>query len=102
MDFRRVSAAGVVTEKVPVLLPARSLLVMSGEARYLWTHGIATRHYDQVPAQQDEAAVAMTAVPRQTRVSLTFRTVRKPPGICTCGQLQLDCSIILWSVSERK
>lgn len=26
-------------QKVEVLLQRRSLLVMSGEARYLWTHG---------------------------------------------------------------
>ncbi len=26
-------------KKVPLLLPPRSLLVMNGEARYLWGHG---------------------------------------------------------------
>jgi len=86
MDFRKSCVESEVTTKIPVLLPARSLLVMRGAARYLWSHGIATRHYDQLPTQQDGASVTMTAVPRRTRVSLTFRTVRKPPSICRCGQ----------------
>ena len=25
--------------KIPIYLPGRSLLVMAGEARYLWSHG---------------------------------------------------------------
>ena len=79
MDFRLVSRSGCIEEKVPVCLPPRSLLVLSGQARYLWTHGIATRHFDQ-----DQ--VAMTTVPRGVRVSLTFRTVRKHPNICSCGE----------------
>lgn len=81
MDFRLVSQSGCMEEKVPVLLPARSLLVLSEQARYLWTHGIATRHYDQV---QDK--VAMTTLPRGVRISLTFRTVRQHPSICTCSE----------------
>ena len=34
MDFRHPDG-----RKVPVFLPRRSLLIMSGESRYLWTHG---------------------------------------------------------------
>ena len=36
--------------KKHVLLPARSLVVLSGPARTTWAHGIAPRKYDKVPA----------------------------------------------------
>ncbi|CAG2061088.1 unnamed protein product, partial [Timema podura] len=36
-------------QNVPVYLPQRSLLVMSGESRYLWSHGISPRKTDIVP-----------------------------------------------------
>lgn len=85
MDFRHVDSAGEVVEKVPVLLPARSLLVMSGPSRYLWSHGIATRLYDPVTSHAGIADV----VTRETRVSVTFRAVRKAPCVCKCGQLVL-------------
>ena len=38
MDFKHPD--GVT---VPVMLPCRSLLVMTGESRYLWTHGYVLR-----------------------------------------------------------
>ena len=44
MDFRH----GKDGRKVSVFLQRRSLLVMSGESRYSWTHGIAARHFDEV------------------------------------------------------
>lgn len=44
-----------------------SLLVLSGEARTLWRHGIASRKTDLLDGIR---------VPRQRRVSLTFRTVQ--------------------------
>lgn len=53
-----------------LLLPARSLLVISGEARYLWAHGITPRKFDKVNG---------ILLPRQRRVSFTFRHV-VPPG----------------------
>jgi alkylated DNA repair dioxygenase AlkB len=43
-----------------------SLLVLSGEARFAWTHGIAARRFDVIDGVR-------TA--RARRVSLTFRTV---------------------------
>lgn len=43
MDFRHPDG-----RKVPVFLQRRSLLIMAGEARYLWTHGIAARQFDEV------------------------------------------------------
>jgi alkylated DNA repair dioxygenase AlkB len=52
--------------KLPVLLEQGSLLVMAGEARYDWLHGIASRKSDKY----EEYTFS-----RGRRVSLTFRTV---------------------------
>ena len=34
-------------EKIPILLEPRSLLVLKGDARYIWKHGIASRKTDK-------------------------------------------------------
>ena len=52
--------------KRSLFLPPRSLLILQGDARYHWQHGIAKRLYD---------TIAGARLPRQRRVSLTFRTV---------------------------
>lgn len=52
------------------MLPARSLLVIAGEARYRWAHGITPRKFDKIQG---------ALLPRQRRVSFTFRHV-VPPG----------------------
>ena len=70
MVFKNVDTG----DQVLVWLPARSLLVMSGESRYSWSHGITPRHYDTLPCahlglNQD----GLTLVHRDIRVSLTFR-----------------------------
>jgi alkylated DNA repair dioxygenase AlkB len=52
--------------KVDVLLEPGSLLVLSGESRYGWRHGIASRKNDRWDGR---------TLPRGRRVSLTFRTV---------------------------
>lgn len=51
-----------------VYLPPRSLLHLSGEVRYGWTHAIAPRATDVVDGK---------VCPRGERVSLTFRSVGK-------------------------
>ena len=51
---------------VDLPLPARSLVVLSGEARYDWRHAIPARKSDPGPHGR---------IPRARRVSLTFRTV---------------------------
>lgn len=61
MDF--VSPVG--SREVP--LPRRSLVALSGPARHFWRHGIAARRSDKVGNHP---------VPRDRRVSLTFRTIR--------------------------
>ncbi|NJI72297.1 alpha-ketoglutarate-dependent dioxygenase AlkB [Sphingobacterium kitahiroshimense] len=62
MDFVNVSSKEVKS----LLLEPRSLLVMSDEARYDWSHGIAARKTDEFKG---------SLFPRGTRVSLTFRKV---------------------------
>ena len=94
MDFRHPDG-----RKIPVFLQRRSLLVMAGESRYLWTHGIAARQCDEMhsempgyrdctcTASQSRArASTATILPRGTRVSLTFRKVRRKPCICVCSK----------------
>ena len=54
------------TEKIPVWLAPRSIIVLRDEARYKWLHGIAPRKSDTWASQTYE---------RKRRVSLTFRKV---------------------------
>ncbi|XP_019634528.1 PREDICTED: alkylated DNA repair protein alkB homolog 8-like [Branchiostoma belcheri] len=75
MDFKHPSG-----KRVPVVLPARSLLVMSGEARYLWTHGIIPRKLDPVPVKGQEESITLAR--REVRTSFTFRKIRHTP--CDC------------------
>ena len=63
MDFTNKSDK---TKKIPVWLAPRSLVVLSGEARHGWLHGIAARKSDEWDGQKYD---------RQRRVSLTFRKV---------------------------
>ncbi|XP_017007976.3 tRNA (carboxymethyluridine(34)-5-O)-methyltransferase ALKBH8 [Drosophila takahashii] len=73
MDFRRGE------EQVQVRLPRRSLLIMSNEARYDWTHGIRPKHIDVVPSSSG----GLTTQSRGKRTSLTFRRLRRGP--CNCS-----------------
>ncbi|XP_066599582.1 alkylated DNA repair protein alkB homolog 8 isoform X2 [Prorops nasuta] len=75
MDFKQRD------RKVPVFLPERSLLVMNGESRYAWSHGICPRHNDLVPTQK-----GFTTQSRGSRISFTFRKVRR--GDCNCNFLE--------------
>ncbi|XP_075905974.1 tRNA (carboxymethyluridine(34)-5-O)-methyltransferase alkbh8 isoform X2 [Nelusetta ayraudi] len=71
---------------VPVLLPGRSLLLMKGESRYLWSHGITPRKFDTVPSddpQSSASATPLTLTKRGTRTSFTFRRIRHEP--CRCA-----------------
>lgn len=56
-----------------VVLKRRSLLLMSGEARYCWRHALHHRRTDKIDGE---------LVKRQRRVSFTFRRVRRDP--CSC------------------
>ncbi|CAI5444618.1 unnamed protein product [Caenorhabditis angaria] len=60
----------------PILLKKRSLCLIKGESRYRWKHGIVNRKYDVNP-------LTNRVIPRQTRVSLTLRKIRRKP--CECN-----------------
>ncbi|KAI4815854.1 hypothetical protein KUCAC02_005981 [Chaenocephalus aceratus] len=78
---------------VAVVLPERSLLVMKGESRFFWTHGITPRKFDMVPACDPQSfgdttpdlrtSSNLTLSKRGTRTSLTFRKIRNEP--CRCA-----------------
>nr|XP_028582029.1 alkylated DNA repair protein alkB homolog 8 isoform X2 [Podarcis muralis] len=85
MDFKHPDGHAAA-----VMLPQRSLLVMSGESRYLWTHGITPRKFDIVQASEGQKIGAVTADigdltlnKRGERTSFTFRKVRRSP--CNCS-----------------
>ena len=54
------------TEKYELLLKPKSLIVITGEARYKWTHGIPAREKDKWLGE---------TIYRKARISLTFRKV---------------------------
>ena len=62
MDFTH----GKTGEKSSLLLEPRSLLVLNGDARYIWQHAIAGRKTDKWNGQ---------SIQRTRRISLTFRKV---------------------------
>jgi len=64
--------------KIP--LARRCLLVLTGEARYLWSHGINARKTDELDNK---------IIERQRRISITFRKVRQEEQ-CTC-KYQAQC-----------
>ncbi|XP_050067122.1 alkylated DNA repair protein alkB homolog 8 [Anopheles maculipalpis] len=65
MEFKHPSSG----KQVCVDLPSRSLLIMGGESRYDWTHGITPRKMDTIRAPNG----GLTVRKRKLRVSLTFR-----------------------------
>lgn len=76
MEFRKPSMknhsdneAKEDQKHVSVFLPQRSLLIMSGESRYGWTHGITPRKIDVFQTKDGR----LTTMNRRTRISFTFR-----------------------------
>jgi alkylated DNA repair dioxygenase AlkB len=61
-DTSMIFAKG--NEKIEVRMPARALVIMTGESRYSWTHCIENKKADRVNG---------ILVPRKRRISLTFR-----------------------------
>ena len=59
-------------KKVEKPLDRRSVAVMTGDARYRWTHEIPSRRYELLMDQQGKRR----RVERSRRISLTFRTTR--------------------------
>ncbi|KFB50078.1 AGAP011900-PA-like protein [Anopheles sinensis] len=75
MEFKNPSSG----RQFYVDLPAHSLLIMSGESRYDWTHGITPRKMDTIPSVHG----GLTVRRRTQRVSLTFRKLRLT-DVCDC------------------
>lgn len=73
-----------------VTLPRRSILVMTGDSRYLWTHGIVPRKTDVIHNPDN----GLTLSYRETRVSFTFRRLRRAP--CVCGKLIDFIGSLVW------
>ena len=71
------SAPPAVARRAAIYLPPRSLLVLSGEARYRWQHYVPHRRRDRVAGE----AAPRPREPR--RVSFTFRERRE--GRCACA-----------------
>jgi alkylated DNA repair dioxygenase AlkB len=64
-------------KRMDLILPPRSLLILQGEARYVWTHCIPPRTTDLMEGGE--------LVRRETRLSLTLRRLRRSEeGPCTC------------------
>jgi alkylated DNA repair dioxygenase AlkB len=64
MDFRHAADG----HGESLLLEARSLLVLTDEARYEWEHGIARRKSDRWQGKR---------IPRERRLSVTFRLLKQ-------------------------
>ncbi|KAJ7619443.1 hypothetical protein FB45DRAFT_754932 [Roridomyces roridus] len=73
MDFAPVNQEA--ESPVSLFLPERTMIVLSGDARYKWTHGIQKRMTDRV---------ADRIVERGVRVSITFRWLL--PGADVVGE----------------
>lgn len=75
---------------VPLVVLARSMLVMQGEARYDWQHGIQPRTWDPIIETRNSSidksehvrVITNNTTPRDMRISLTFRKTKLGP--CEC------------------
>lgn len=79
MEFARVKEPTDDVLPLQLFLPERSMIVLSGDARYEWTHGIEKRTADLIP----DAGVHRV-VQRGVRLSITFRWLL--PGADVVGQ----------------
>lgn len=72
MDFIPEGASS--STPIPLWLPACSILVLEGEARYQWKHGIRATKQDFIQSRKDEeGSVDGVWVDRQMRISCTIR-----------------------------
>lgn len=76
--------------ELSVLLPPNSLLIMTGESRYFWSHGITPKKHDIVPA----AGGGLTLSKRGVRTSFTFRKITGVhPGETVSNSSKADLQI---------
>ncbi|KZV64573.1 hypothetical protein PENSPDRAFT_757164 [Peniophora sp. CONT] len=71
MAFAPASSTAASSLTHEVFLPPRSVIVLTGDARYTWTHGIPSRTADWVASK--DTGVDPERIERTTRVSVTFR-----------------------------
>jgi len=64
MEFRKENVLN------SILLKSKSLVIMSDESRYIWTHGIKPRKFDMINTVDGPDIMS-----RGTRISVTFRRV---------------------------
>mmetsp|Transcript_13748 Transcript_13748/g.21348 ORF Transcript_13748/g.21348 Transcript_13748/m.21348 type:complete len:84 (+) Transcript_13748:1190-1441(+) len=69
---------GLTGELKAVHLPRRSAVFVTGESRIAWLHGIKFRNYDIVEGEKYN---------RGTRTSITYRTTRTTPCMCSFPSL---------------
>mmetsp|Transcript_6543 Transcript_6543/g.11506 ORF Transcript_6543/g.11506 Transcript_6543/m.11506 type:complete len:371 (-) Transcript_6543:6897-8009(-) len=84
-----------------IYVPRRSLLVMSGPSRYLYTHGIQQRKTDPVEGRG-------VVVRDSPRLSVTFRHIKLSPEcsceyeeMCDLSRLQKDKLKMRWTVDSN-
>jgi alkylated DNA repair dioxygenase AlkB len=77
MDFRHTQDE----RRFSLLLERRSALILSDEARYDWEHGIARRKNDRWQG---------LVIPRQRRLSVTFRFRKETSGRVTASEDSSD------------
>lgn len=65
MNFQR-EVTTKEQDKIPLLIPPRTLIIMKEESRFKWYHGIPSRKSDKFNGEVHK---------RQRRVSITFRKV---------------------------
>ncbi|RNF09459.1 oxidoreductase [Trypanosoma rangeli] len=83
LEYSRHDLPPEVAAPVGIFAAPRSLLLMTGEARYSWTHGIAEKRVDILSDR-------IPPLRRGDRVSLTWRRGREAPHLradCVCKEL---------------
>lgn len=91
MRFARVGAGECETQTQTVYevwLPPRSVIVLTGEARYAWTHGIVPRARDRV--EEGEGGGRWRWHYREPRVSVTFRWLLPEAEIVGGSETDMD------------
>jgi hypothetical protein len=87
MDFRYVGSPSLDTKEkeVALWLPENSIIVLEGDARYKWSHGIRPLHGDVVKNFDTNHS---QWVPRTVRTSITIRWLL--PGADVVGPVTLE------------
>lgn len=91
MNFKRAD------QNWKTFLRNRSVMIMTDEARYAWTHGIAKVLFDLVPLAANDVGLdheCLGLAKRGQRISYTFRKTTPAGFRCNCGYPSL-CDVSL-------